>query len=292
MAQIPKILDPFTRALAPPFIGRRRDFYIPKTPSSSRNIPNVNTYKNVFSISHIYTPTTSSHSKPGLFGTTTLTLLLAGSWISPFATSELDFRQIPELAILWNSWLRRFDTPGFRMFTTPRLHRFEIPDDRMFATLRLRRFEIIENRMFATLRLRRFEIPENCKCLIPEKHISRTSLNSTFRGWRVFLNSPTLAPRGSGLTPTIRFHEHFGNLVKNITLGTSEGTHVTRKPYNDLIEAGFAELPPLVPINRMIRLLNFFHRSLAFDANCNSSSSRNLVLCSWVRDLPAFFELL
>jgi hypothetical protein len=41
----------------------------------------------------------------------------------------------------------------------------------------------------------------------------------TFRGWRIFLNSPTLAPRGSGLTPTIRFHEYFGNLVKNVTLG-------------------------------------------------------------------------
>jgi hypothetical protein len=71
-----KNLNPFTRALAPPFIGRRRDFHIPKTPSSSKNIPNVNTYKNVFFISHIYKPATSSHSKPRLFGTTTLTLLL------------------------------------------------------------------------------------------------------------------------------------------------------------------------------------------------------------------------
>jgi hypothetical protein len=71
-----KNLNPFTRALAPPFIGRRRDFYIPKMPSSSKNIPNVKTYKNVFFTSHIYKPATSSHSKPGLFGTTTLTLLL------------------------------------------------------------------------------------------------------------------------------------------------------------------------------------------------------------------------
>jgi hypothetical protein len=39
-----KIVNPFTRVLAPPFIGRRRDFYIPKTPSSSKNIPNLNTY--------------------------------------------------------------------------------------------------------------------------------------------------------------------------------------------------------------------------------------------------------
>jgi hypothetical protein len=73
-----KVVRPFTRALAPPFIGRRGDFYIPKTPSSSKNIPNVNTYMNVFFISYIYKPATSSHAKPGLFETTSLTLLLTG----------------------------------------------------------------------------------------------------------------------------------------------------------------------------------------------------------------------
>jgi hypothetical protein len=126
----------------------------------------------------------------------------------------------------------------------PRLHRFVIPESRMFATPKFRRPKIPENRMFATPRLQRSKIPKNRMCLAPEKHISRTSLNSTFRGWRVFLNSPTLAPRGRGLTPTIRFHEHFTNLVKNVTLRTSEGTRVTRKPCNGLIEAGFVELPP------------------------------------------------
>jgi hypothetical protein len=83
-----KGLNPFTRALTPPFIGSRRDFYIPKSPSSSKNIPNVNTYNNVFFISHIYKPATSSHSKPGLFGTITLTLLLL--WFVNF--SAHDFR--------------------------------------------------------------------------------------------------------------------------------------------------------------------------------------------------------
>jgi hypothetical protein len=33
---------------------------------------------------------------------------------------------------------------------------------------------------------------------------------------------------------------------------------VTQKPYNGLIEAGFAELAPLVPINRRLLLLIFF----------------------------------
>jgi hypothetical protein len=59
----------------------------------------VNIYKNVFFISHIYKPATSSHSKPRLFGTTTLTLLPTGSWISPFTTFERDFQQIPEFAV-------------------------------------------------------------------------------------------------------------------------------------------------------------------------------------------------
>jgi hypothetical protein len=45
-----KVLNPFTRALAPPFIGRRRDFYIPKIPSNLRNIPSLNMYMNVFYI--------------------------------------------------------------------------------------------------------------------------------------------------------------------------------------------------------------------------------------------------
>jgi hypothetical protein len=68
-----KVVNPFTRALAPTFIGRRRDFYIPRLPSNLRNIPSVNTYKNVFYIpwfagliSYIYKPVTSSHFKPRL----------------------------------------------------------------------------------------------------------------------------------------------------------------------------------------------------------------------------------
>jgi hypothetical protein len=45
-----KVVNPFTRAHAPPFIGKRRDFYIPKIPSNLGNIPNVNMYRNVFYI--------------------------------------------------------------------------------------------------------------------------------------------------------------------------------------------------------------------------------------------------
>jgi hypothetical protein len=49
-AHASKVVNPFTRALTPPFIGRRRDFYIPKIPSNLRNIPSVNIYMNVLYI--------------------------------------------------------------------------------------------------------------------------------------------------------------------------------------------------------------------------------------------------
>jgi hypothetical protein len=45
-----KVVNRITRALAPPFIGRRRDFYIPRIPSNLRNISSVNMYTNVFYI--------------------------------------------------------------------------------------------------------------------------------------------------------------------------------------------------------------------------------------------------
>jgi hypothetical protein len=61
-----KVANPITRALAPSFIGRRRDFYIPKVPSNLMNIPNVNMYMKVFHFPYIYKPATSSHTKPGL----------------------------------------------------------------------------------------------------------------------------------------------------------------------------------------------------------------------------------
>jgi hypothetical protein len=46
-----KVVNPFTRTLGPPFIGRQRDFYIPKLPLNLKNISSVNMYMNVFYIS-------------------------------------------------------------------------------------------------------------------------------------------------------------------------------------------------------------------------------------------------
>jgi hypothetical protein len=42
-----KVVNPFTRALEPPFIGRRRDFDILRLPSDLKNIPSVNMYMTV-----------------------------------------------------------------------------------------------------------------------------------------------------------------------------------------------------------------------------------------------------
>jgi hypothetical protein len=75
-----KVVNPFTRAISPPFIGRRMDFYIPRLRSNLENIPNVNMYMNVLYIlwfaeliSYIYKPATISHLKSGLFEMMSLT---------------------------------------------------------------------------------------------------------------------------------------------------------------------------------------------------------------------------
>jgi hypothetical protein len=44
------VVNPFTHDLSPPFIRRRRDFYIPRLPLNLKNIPNVNMYTSVFYI--------------------------------------------------------------------------------------------------------------------------------------------------------------------------------------------------------------------------------------------------
>jgi hypothetical protein len=43
-------MNPFTRALEPPSLGRRRDFYILRLPSNLENILDVNMSMNVFYI--------------------------------------------------------------------------------------------------------------------------------------------------------------------------------------------------------------------------------------------------
>jgi hypothetical protein len=106
-----------------PFIGRRRDFYIPRLPLNLGNIPNVNTYKNVFYIpwfagliSHIYKYATSSHFKPGL--------LKWHLWLGFFLTPEALIHENHHSVWFLNWDSTRF--PNFADFWFPELHQFPI----------------------------------------------------------------------------------------------------------------------------------------------------------------------
>jgi hypothetical protein len=114
-----KIVNPFTHALAPPFIGRWRHFYISKLPSNLRNIPNVNMYKNVFYIpwfagliSYIYKSATSSHFKPAL--------LKWCLWLDFFLTSEALIHENQRSLWFPNHDFTRF--PNFADSCFPELH--------------------------------------------------------------------------------------------------------------------------------------------------------------------------
>jgi hypothetical protein len=87
------------------------------------------------------------------------------------SSSDSRIGSSPKLALL------TVEIPGFRMFVTPLPDRIKIPELCTFANSGLHRFQASENREFPA----------------PEKHTLRTSLSSTFRGWRIFMNSPTSA---------------------------------------------------------------------------------------------------
>jgi hypothetical protein len=118
-----KVVNPFTRALAPPFIGRRRDFYIPRLLSNLENIPNVNMYMNVFCIlwfagliSYIYKSATSSHFKPGLLKWR----LWLGFFLTPEALIHENHRSL---------WFPNWDSTRFLNFADswfPELRQFPI----------------------------------------------------------------------------------------------------------------------------------------------------------------------
>jgi hypothetical protein len=93
-----------------------------------------------------------------------------------------------------------------------------------------------------------------------------------FEGVRFFPNSPTLAPRGSGLTLMIRFHENSWILVKKCNpRNVGVDTHpldLSQQSYR----GSFLKLPPLSPINRELCTVNFFHCFLAFSEVLLTSS--------------------
>jgi hypothetical protein len=123
-------VNPFTCAIGPPFIERRRDFCIPRLPSNLENIPSVNMYMNVFYISwfaglisYIYKLATSSHFKPGLLRwrlwlglpLTTESLLVK---IITYKILETRLLKIPEIRRFLISWIfTRFQLPWNRQQT-------------------------------------------------------------------------------------------------------------------------------------------------------------------------------
>jgi hypothetical protein len=156
-----------------------------------------------FYISYIYKPATSSHAKPGLFETTTLTLLLASSWISPFkkssrtVTPELVLHHIPEF-----HRFPKFVAPQVHGFESLRIRNFEASQVQDFKPSRVRDSEASRVRDSRPPRVRDSEtswVPDSrsSRVLCFWKLASQISLTSTFWGWQVFLNSPTTLPPGT-----------------------------------------------------------------------------------------------
>jgi hypothetical protein len=128
--------------------------------------------------------------------------------------------------------LKSFAGSRLQIFTSSRLPSFAGSRLQIFASSQLPSFAGSRFQIFASSRLRGFAGSRFLKThftnfITPD--VSRVT---------GFPQSPTLAPRGSGLTPTIRFHENLRISVKNVTLETSEWTRVIRKSRNGRIKAG------------------------------------------------------
>jgi hypothetical protein len=165
---------------------------MPITPSASENIPSVNTYRIVFPTSHIYKSDTSSHSKPELFWTTTLTLLLppVRECLRKKLSNQV-FDRFPSWPLL-PSWFMQVRAPesrtgsssDSRIGSSPKfaLSTVEIPGFRIFVTPLTCRIKIPEPCISANSGLHRFQASENREFPAPEKHALRTSLSSRFEG--------------------------------------------------------------------------------------------------------------
>jgi hypothetical protein len=191
----------YTCSHAPPFYRETKGLLHSDNTLNSKNISGVNTHTNVFYISYIHKPATSSHTKPGLFETTTLTLLLASSWISPFrkssrtVTPELVLHHIPEF-----HRFPKFVAPQVHGFESSRIRDFEASQVQDSEPTRVRDSEASRVRDSWPSRICDSEtswVPDSRSSwfLWPWKHISRISWTSTFRGWQVFLNSRTTLGR-------------------------------------------------------------------------------------------------
>jgi hypothetical protein len=187
-------------------------------------------YMNVFYIpwfagliSYIYKPAISSHFKPGLFEMTSLTWLLTdhrnliyedlhSSGLMNRDSFELPkVRRFPSFSTFAGSFL-----PEFVGSYLPEFAGFQLSWNRLkardpglirqsFSTmLENQRFKQNHQNVFTIVSLLRNRFPTTR--YIHEYYLRIWQLRR-FEGGRFLPNSPTLAPRGRGLTRTIRFHE-------------------------------------------------------------------------------------
>jgi hypothetical protein len=115
--------SPYTCPHAPPFIGRRRDFYIPTIPLNSKNIPNVNTHTQMSFTSHTFKSLPLVHTLNPDFLRRQLWLFfllvrecfrsrcLHAPWF-PNSFSNI----FPNFGDSRSSWLRRFMTLSLQEF--------------------------------------------------------------------------------------------------------------------------------------------------------------------------------
>jgi hypothetical protein len=158
-------------------------------------------------ISYIYKPATSSHSQPGL--------LKWRLWLGFFPDSRRFFPKIithrdSRTEVPSDSWI--LQVPDLLNLTRFQLS-WNIKQAREPKLIRLL-FSCIIRRsakcvIFIWMSSWMFPLPRNSIFHVENnsRHFSRIWQIRRFEGERFLPNSPTLAPRGSGLTLTIRFHE-------------------------------------------------------------------------------------
>jgi hypothetical protein len=175
--------------------------------------------------SNIFTNLPLVHTQnPDFLGQQLWLCFSVGSWMSPRVTPEPGPRQIPESAFASSSvhaclrpWLPNWVSDRFPNQPPSEVRAIASSRFRASACSRLHVFTESWSPNFTHSRIRGFagsRPPKIVSSLFLKNMPQELCQILTFRVWRVFLNSPTLAPRGSGLTPAIRFHKYFGNLVK------------------------------------------------------------------------------
>jgi hypothetical protein len=225
-----KLWIPLHVPLNPPFIGRWRDFYILRLSSNIKNILSVNMYKNVF--------------YPVICGTI-FTYLQASHQFTPWTQT---FEATP---LTWSSLdLRPFIHENHQSLRSPNWVPESTTEVKSFKISEVSIFTILRTRQVSTVLKWVADLQSNAYSVIIS-HIIRGSANhvrnnktpfqtflrygtdlwpsysslNTFtnspkfqslrssEGERFLPNSPTLAPRGSGLTLTIRFREQFSKFL-------------------------------------------------------------------------------